>query len=92
MGRCTLHWYAMMGMWLGRVTLLGYSSALGVVSTAKIAVPFVLLYLFMTMAYVTYIWHTIIETIIATKKTCLGSWWAHDWPHRGAHNGPIAGL
>jgi hypothetical protein len=72
MGRATLHWYAMIGMWLGRVTLFGYSSALGVVSTAKIAVPFVLLFLFMSRAYFAYIWHAIIGTIIAPKETLYG--------------------
>jgi hypothetical protein len=46
MGRGTLHWYAMIGMWLGCVTLFGYSSALGVVSTMQIAVLFDLLFSF----------------------------------------------
>jgi hypothetical protein len=44
MGRCTLHWYATIGMWLGCVTLFGYSSALGVVSLMQIVVLFDLLF------------------------------------------------
>ena len=41
MGLGTMHWYAMIGMWLGRVTPFEYSSALGVVSSVQKAVPFV---------------------------------------------------
>jgi hypothetical protein len=41
LGLGTIHLYAMIGMWLGRVTPFEYSSALGVVSSVQKAVPFV---------------------------------------------------
>ena len=44
LGLGTIHLYALIGMWLGRVTPFEYSSALGVVSSVQKAVPFVFIF------------------------------------------------